>query len=333
MPNASIRDVAACAGVSTATVSHVINNTRHVSEETRRAVLRAIESLNYNPNAMARILRTGRKGIVGFVVPDIRNPFFSTLAEEVEGVLGQENCRLLLSNSREDSTRELENMRMMASGIVDGVLVASTLQNYEEVHGIVPEDFPMVFLDRAVPGCPCDTVRVNTYDAVAQATEALIQNGHTRIACFENSYYLSSTVERISAYKAVMGRHGLEPFSITKPVIFADITPSLEKMLANHITALITTDGFTSIACAEYFTQRGLIFGKDIDMLAFQDDEMPHFFYSFVAAVCQPVRELGRVAAQRLLQRIAEPGLPAREIVFQASYLPKGQADSPLYQP
>ena len=196
MPTVSMRDVATHAGVSTATVSHVINNTRYVAEETRQRVLDAVKALNYNPNAMARILRTGRKGIIGFLIPDISNPFYSELIEEVETVFFEQGYRLLLSNSHEDSDRELENMRVMSSGIVDGVLVASSLKDCNELNGIVPEGLPMVFLDQVVPNCSCDIVRVNTYDAVAEATEELIRNGHTGSAAGFFSFSGAGPVQR-----------------------------------------------------------------------------------------------------------------------------------------
>ena len=113
MANASMRDVAARAGVSVATVSHVINNTRYVAEGTRERVQAAIEELNYNPDTMARIFKTGRTNLVGFVVPNISDPFFSTLIEEVESVLSRQNYRLVVTNSHEDEQREIENLRFL----------------------------------------------------------------------------------------------------------------------------------------------------------------------------------------------------------------------------
>lgn len=323
MPTVSMRDVATHAGVSTATVSHVINNTRYVAEETRQRVLDAVKALNYNPNAMARILRTGRKGIIGFLIPDISNPFYSELIEEVETVFFEQGYRLLLSNSHEDADRELENMRVMSSGIVDGVLVASSLKDCNELNGIVPEGLPMVFLDQVVPNCSCDIVRVNTYHAVAEATEELIRNGHTRIACFRNSTYLFTAVERFNAYQEVMRRHNLKTEAIPFPAPLVDFSPFLEQALSNGITALVTTNGRTSNASVEYLYKRGMVLGKDIDLVVFQDEKMPHFFYPQVSIVRQPVQELGQAAARQLLWRINHPDQPAREILLQASYFPK----------
>lgn len=326
MPNVSMREVAAYAGVSTATVSHVINNTRFVSEETRQCVLDAIQKLNYAPNAVARTFRTGRKNIIGFIIPDISNPFFSTLIEEVENVLRRQNYRLLVANSHEDVQREIENIRIMSSGVVDGLLVASALHNYDELQGAVPDGFPMVFLDRIVPNCPCDTVRVNTYDAIVKAAETLIQCGHTHISCFQNSPYLSTCAERLSAYESVMHRFNLHPDVIPlDAVTYIQLEPFMEQALKNGATALIAFNHLTTTALGEYCYKYNLSVGHDIELVGFQDLERPSILLQKAALVRQPVLELGRSATLRLLDRLNEPDLPVREIVLQASYVPYGE--------
>ena len=98
----TIRDVALHAGVSTATVSHVLNGTRFVKSDTRERVLQSIQELNYNPNITARVLKTGKKMLIGFVVPNIRDEFFSTIIEECEQVLSEQDFRLLIMNTHED---------------------------------------------------------------------------------------------------------------------------------------------------------------------------------------------------------------------------------------
>ena len=116
----TMRNVAKHAGVSTATVSHVINETRFVSEETREKVLKSIEALGYSPNEVARIFKTGRKNLIGCIVPDIANSFFATIIEAAEAVLGQEGYRLIVANTKEDPKREREHLTSLTSGIVDG---------------------------------------------------------------------------------------------------------------------------------------------------------------------------------------------------------------------
>ena len=120
----TISDVAKLAGVSTATVSHTINNTRYVSNETKEKVYRAIEELGYTPDASARSFRTGKKKIIGFIVPDIANKFFATMIESVEKYLSANGYQLIIANTRENMDREETNIRLLTAGLVDGLLVA-----------------------------------------------------------------------------------------------------------------------------------------------------------------------------------------------------------------
>ena len=123
MAKARISDVARLAGVSTATVSHVINNTRFVSEATRKRVLQSIAELDYSPNEMARILKTGKKKLIGFIVPDISNEYFSALIEEVERTVASQSYKLIVTNTRENEQNELDSIRALTSGMVDLSLI------------------------------------------------------------------------------------------------------------------------------------------------------------------------------------------------------------------
>ena len=171
MSKVSIRDVAALAGVSTATVSHVINNTRYVKEETKRLVLKSIEELHYSPDATARSFKTGKRNLIAFIVPDISNPFFATMIEEVENVISKEGFKLLVINTKETKEREIDNLRILSSGIVDGFVLASTVENYSDISGIVPPSIPVVLVDRSPLGAPYDSVISANY------SEALIRTG------------------------------------------------------------------------------------------------------------------------------------------------------------
>ena len=125
----TISDVAKLAGVSTATVSHTINNTRYVSSETKEKVYQAIAELGYTPDASARSFRTGKKKTVGFIVPDISNKFFATMIESVENDLSSHGYHLIIANTKEDMDREETNIRLLTAGLVDGLLIASTIAN------------------------------------------------------------------------------------------------------------------------------------------------------------------------------------------------------------
>ena len=156
----TISDVAKLAGVSTATVSHTINSTRYVSGETRDKVYRAIAELGYTPDASARSFRTGKKKTIGFIVPDISNKFFATMIEAVENCLSAHGYHLIIANTKENAEREETNIRLLSAGLVDGLLIASTIEDFSRFESLIPAGFPVVLVDRplrpsASPRCPC----------------------------------------------------------------------------------------------------------------------------------------------------------------------------------
>ena len=138
----TISDVARQAGVSTATVSHTINNTRYVSGETKEKVYQAIAQLGYTPDASARSFRTGKKRTIGFIVPDISNKFFATMIEAVENQLSARGYHLIIANTKENMEREENSIRLLTAGLVDGLLVASTIDDFDRFDGLIPPGFP-----------------------------------------------------------------------------------------------------------------------------------------------------------------------------------------------
>ena len=139
----TISDVARLAGVSTATVSHTINNTRYVSAETKEKVYQAINELGYTPDASARSFRTGKKKTIGFIVPDISNKFFGTMIESVEDYLSAHGYHLIVANTKESKEREENSIRLLTAGLVDGLLVASTMDTLQEFDHLIPTGFPV----------------------------------------------------------------------------------------------------------------------------------------------------------------------------------------------
>ena len=206
---ASLKDVAKHAEVSVATVSHVINNTRFVSEETRKKVMDSIEVLGYVPDPTARSFKTGRKNLIGIVVPDIANPVWAIIIEEAESVLARDGYKLLIVNTKETESREIENLKLLSSGLVDGLIIASTLTDFSSIRPLVPEKFPMVFIDRQLPGCPCDMIIPQDYPAIHDGICQMILEGRRRIGFITGLMRLSTSVNRLNAYKEALTEYGI----------------------------------------------------------------------------------------------------------------------------
>ena len=205
----TISDVAKLAGVSTATVSHTINNTRYVSSETKEKVYRAIAELGYTPDASARSFRTGKKKIIGFIVPDIANKFFATMIESVEKYLSANGYQLIIANTRENMEREETNVRLLTAGMVDGLLVASTMEDFQRFDALIPTGFPVVLVDRIFDTKKFSSVCVSNFQPIYRSVCRLAGKGDRRIGIIGGLPRLSSTKERISAYRQAMADCGL----------------------------------------------------------------------------------------------------------------------------
>lgn len=322
MKNVSMREVADMAGVSTATVSHVINNTRFVAEETRQRVLDCIAQLGYNPNTMARIFKTGKKNLIGFIAPDIANTFFSCIIEGIEDVIGEKGYRLIVSNTKETQEREADSIRVLANGIVDGIIIASTMDSYNQLINLVPDNIPLVFIDRTLPDCPFDSIIISNYHAIYEAVEALINEGHTRIGYITGLQRLSTMQERLAAYRDAMSAHNIrvKPEYIcmgTSMRSYAD--PYVEKLLSHDCTAIIVSNNVMTDDVLYYLHRHKL--NDKVALIGYNDSGYHNYAFRNIRAVYQPATDLGRAAGNQILSRIADPDQPIRQITLHASFI------------
>lgn len=321
MGKASMREVAELAGVSIATVSHVINNTRFVSEKTRQCVLDSIHKLDYRPDQMARIFKTGHKYLIGFIVPDIANIFFARIIEEIESAIGHEGYRLIVSNTRETQASEIENIRMLANGIVDGLIIASTMDSYNQIAGLIPTELPRIFIDRALPNCPYDTITIANYRAMYTAVETLINTGHHRIGYITGLPRLSTTKERFAAYKDAMGVYSLpveDGFVYMGNSMRKGAEMYVEPIVNMGCTALIVSNNIMTDDVLFYLNDHSL--KNKIALVGYNDSDYHSYEKQHFYNICQPAAELGRMAGMQIMERIANPGLQPRHVVLQATF-------------
>lgn len=327
MKKTTMADVARLAQVSTATVSHVINGSRFVSEDIARRVSRAISALSYSPNQMARNLKTGRSNAILFIVPDIANDFFSVAIEKVEDVLAEKGYRLIIANTKESPKRELMHLRSINNGMVDGILLASTLSNREELQSILPSGIPTVLVDRTFPGCTMDTVCILNHDAMFCAVVALAEAGHKRIGYISGLPRLSSTQERLNAYKDAMYHCGLavEPgFVQIGDSRHASSPHCYEMLVKKSCTAIIISNGIMANDVMFYCYGQNAIATRDISIVGYIESELYPQANHYFAAIRQPSNELGEKAGLQILKRIQDPDnlpesirIPAQLLTFK----------------
>ena len=331
----TISDVAKLAGVSTATVSHTINNTRYVSNETKEKVYRAIAELGYTPDASARSFRTGKKKIIGFIVPDIANKFFATMIESVEKYLSAHGYQLIIANTRENMEREETNIRLLTAGLVDGLLVASTMDDFQRFDALIPAGFPVVLVDRVFEEKKYSSICVSNFQPIYRSVCRLAGKGDRRIGITGGLPRLSSTQERISAYRQAMADCGLpeeEGLIQYGDSLENSAYACLDKLLERRCDAIIVCQGMMASETIIYLHQKGIRLGKDIDLVSFvdYDSDVYTLYADQMDTIIQPVEELGEAAGEEILKRVESPEAPIFEKVLTSAYKPCSLSVGPV---
>lgn len=323
----TISDVAKLAGVSTATVSHTINNTRYVSSETKEKVYSAIAELGYTPDASARSFRTGKKKTVGFIVPDISNKFFATMIESVENYLSMHGYHLIIANTKEDMDREETNVRLLTAGLVDGLLIASTMDDFDRFDQMIPAGFPVVLVDRTFETKKYSSICVSNFQPIYRSVCRLAGKGDQRIGIIGGLPRLSTTKERISAYQQAVADCGLPDDS--ELIRYGDSMENsaqacLEELLEQKCDAIIVCQGLMASETMIYLHKKGYDLSRDIDLVSFMDydSNLYQLYSNQMDSIVQPVVELGEAAGEQILRRIEKPDAPIFEKVLTSAYRP-----------
>ncbi|MDT5063095.1 MAG: LacI family transcriptional regulator [Acidobacteriota bacterium] len=307
-----IKDVAREAGVSTATVSHVINNTRFVSEETRARVMRAIENCNYYPNANARSLASGRSATLGLLVSDISNPFFPELVKSIETAAFEKGHDVILSNTDYDAERTLNNVRRFIERKVAGVALMTSELDAKLIDELARCHVPVVFLDIGSAGVCMSNIVVDYEAGIGEAISHLAWLGHKKIAYVGGPARLRSAAKRLEAFRDSMTHYlpGSEPFAIYEGDFRLEggRHAAKEMFSASEMpTAVVVANDMMALGVIAECHERRLHVPDDISIVGFDDIAFASLSNPPLTTVCLPRVELGRKAVEALMATIEHP--------------------------
>jgi LacI family transcriptional regulator len=325
-----MKDVARMAGVSTSTVSHVINNDRFVSEAIREKVEAAVKSLNYAPSALARSLKLNQTRTIGMLITASTNPFYSELVRGVERSCFERGYSLVLCNTEGDEQRMNRNLETLMQKRVDGLLLLCT-----ETHQPSPEimqrypSVPTVMMDWAPFDGTSDLIQDNSLLGGDMATQHLIDKGHTRIACITGPLDKTPARLRLEGFLVAMDRAGLpvpDGYQITGDFEFSGGFEAMQSLLAQKDRPQAVFIGNDAMAVGAYqaLYQAGLRVPDDIAVVGYDDIELAQYMTPPLTTIHQPKDELGELAIDVLIHRIAQPGLQPQRLQLTPVLMERG---------
>jgi LacI family transcriptional regulator len=326
--NVTIKDVARLSGVSSMTVSRVINGSERVSPETRQRVERAIAELGYVPSRLARGLIRQKTGTLALIVPDVANPFFTLIVRGAEDVARRAGYRMILADSRADLTIERDVIEEMLAHRVEGIMIAPVSDRSKgHLQRLAKYGVDFVLIDRTVSGIESDVVTGDNVGGARRLVDHLISLGHRRIGFITESAEVSTARDRREAYEAALAAAGLPHDSSL--IVYSTVDPpgGFEGMrrlleLDEPPTAVFAVNNLVAVGAIEAVRAHRLEVPDDVALVCFDDIEYASRLYPFLTVMAQPAETLGTLGTQLLLERIEgrAPEQP-RVVVLPAQFV------------
>jgi LacI family transcriptional regulator len=314
-----IKDVAREAGVSTATVSHVINSTKYVTDSTRQKVLHAIKKYNYHPNAHARTLASGRSNIIGLLVSDISNPFFPELVAGIEAAAFANGFNVILLNTNYDARRASDYVRRLIELKVAGVLMMTTELEPLLIDELAREQVRVVFHNVGIPGDYMSNIVVDYAIGIEETVSHLVALGHRRIAHVAGPNHFRSAVTRRESFLNSVANH--LPHEPPPEIYEGDFKFDGGRGAARQIlesgnlpTAIIFANDMMALGAMQEFQAAGVRVPEDLSIVGFDDIAFAALSHPPLTTVCSPRVELGQRAIEALMSTIDRPNQPGIEI-------------------
>lgn len=328
----TMKDVARLAGVSTSTVSHVINKDRFVSDAVREKVEAAVKSLNYAPSALARSLKLNQTRTIGMLITASNNPFYSEVVRGVERSCFERGYSLILCNTEGDQQRMNRNLETLLQKRVDGLLLlcTETQPPSPEIMGRYPS-VPIVMMDWSPLDVDCDIIQDNSLYGGELATQHLVDKGYRRIACIAGPLDKTPSVHRLEGFRNVMRRNGLavpDDYIVVGDFEFSSGFNAMTEFLAMATPPEAVFAGNDAMAVGAYHAlyQAGLTVPGDMAIIGYDDIELARFMTPPLTSIHQPKDELGELAVDALIHRLGDPDLPFQRLQLTPELVERGSA-------
>jgi LacI family transcriptional regulator len=316
------------------TVSRVVNGSPLVSPEMRARVEEALAETGYVPNMLARSLRSKRTDMIALLIPDMTNPFYTTLAQGVETAARKAGVSMILANSDENEDEELRHIRVLLQRQVDGLLLAPTGDGSAAIRLCEGQDVPLVYVDRRPVRPDVDVVRADSETGGLELGRLLISLGHRTMTILSGPSRVLAAIDRNSGFRRAVVEEGGQP---EPRVIYGEFTiesgyaRTMEAMGADpQPTAVFATNNFIALGALHALKELALRVPEDVAVVGFDDLPEAMVIFPFLTVAAQPADEIGRQSVSLLLDRLADPTCKPRDIVLPAQLVVRESSGGPI---
>lgn len=327
----SLKDVALHLGVSTALVSYVINNKEkeaRVGPEMAKKIRKAVAELNYQPNLIAKSLKSGKTNTIGLIVADISNPFFSSIARIIEDEARNQGYVVIFGSSDESAEKSQDLINVFLNRQVDAFIIAPAENTEKQIKALQKNNIPVVLIDRYFPTLETDSVHINNFQAAYEAVEHLIHNGRRKIAMMAYDTSLPHMKERKNGYKEALKANGigfrkewLRQASYQQ--IAKDVAAEMKQLLypALKVDAFFFATNTLAVESLKIINRSGIKVPEDLAIISFDESDAFDFFYSPLSYVSQSLADIGKGAVKLVIDRINNSEKKYTTIVVKAKLI------------
>lgn len=325
----TIKKIAKKAGVSVGTVSKVLNYDKTVSEINKRKVIRIIKELNYRPNRIARSLSKGKTKNVGFIIPDITNPFFPELVRGASDLLISNGYYVFLCSSDNDSNKEDFYINDLVSMWIDGIIIAPSDTENRDIGIFNKIISPFVVVDREIKELNKDLIIINNKKGAYEAASYLISNGHRRIVILAGPQYTKTAQDRFMGWKKALEEKALfrEEFAFWGNFSIDSGYEMMKKVFNNlgKVDAVFACNDLIALGAIQAIEEKKYKIPDDISIIGFDDIYLSRFLKSPLTTVKQPIYDMGKIAAEILLDRMSSSkDFVPKKVVIEGNLIERG---------
>lgn len=325
MKHVTIKDIARYLSISVSTVSRALVNDKNIRRETKEKVLEAAKVLGYKPNPVATNLKFGHTNTVGVIVPEMVTPFASRVINGIQEVLYANGIKVIIAESGEDPEKEKENLQLMERFMVDGIIISlcSYRKNREEYLRLQQAEMPMVFYDRIPYGLEVSQVIVDDYMKAFFLIERLIRSGRKRIVHLQGPDDVYNSIERARGYKDALAKFNIFPdenMLVKTGLTFEDGKNVADMLVEKNISfdAVFAFTDTLAIGTMNRLRELGKKIPEEIAVASFSGTELSTIVYPKLTTVEPPLFQMGKAAAELILEKIKAPSSPNRSVMLNA---------------